>query len=57
MKNIDETKNDLSNKLAGLSLSEIIIPKFSIIGCNKRVVKVYPLVFFQEVKMNISDPS
>ena len=30
LKNIDETKNDLSNKLADLRLPEIIIPKFSL---------------------------
>lgn len=30
LKNIDKTKNDLSNKLADLRLPEIIVPKFSL---------------------------
>jgi ATPase subunit of ABC transporter with duplicated ATPase domains len=34
LKNIDETKNDLSNKLADLRLPEIIVPKFSIEGSD-----------------------
>ena len=34
LKNIDETKNDLNNKLADLRLPEIIIPKFSIESSN-----------------------
>ncbi len=34
LKNINETKNDLNNKLADLRLPEIIIPKFSIEGSD-----------------------
>lgn len=34
LKNIDETKNDLNNKLADLRLPEIIIPKFSLSGSD-----------------------
>lgn len=41
LQNIDETKNDLSNKLADLRLPEIIVPKFSLESSDAGRVWLY----------------